>query len=49
MYRSYPTVQEQPNRKLRKAARKTVYEFNHTIAKIERKKARLERRKSNGL
>lgn len=44
-YKSYPTVAAQPNRTQRKAARKTTFEYNHTVARKARR-AKRDARKS---
>lgn len=43
-YKSYPTVANTPNRGQRKLKRKTTFEFNRTIAKVNRKARRLARK-----
>ncbi len=45
-YKSYPDVKTQPNRTQRKAARKTTFEYNHTVARKARRAKRDERKSS---
>lgn len=39
-YKAYPTVLTQPKRSLRKAARKTTFEYNKTVARKARRAKR---------
>jgi hypothetical protein len=43
-YKAYPTVADTPNRKARKARRKTTFEYNAAQAAVERR-ARRDARK----
>lgn len=48
-YKAYPTVTTTPNRKQRKAQRKTVFEYNKAQAAVERRARREARKeKTNG-
>lgn len=46
-YRAYPTVKDTPNRKMRKAQRKSVFADNKYMANAERKARRIARKAAN--
>lgn len=46
-YIAYPTAKDTPNRKQRKAKRRTIFAENKFMAKAERKALRLARKKIN--
>lgn len=48
-YKAYGTTKTTPARKSRKTERRTIFQFNRSVAKIARKERRLARREAENV